>query len=67
MARAGARDEFVRVRSGAVGDRPGAVGGRPGETETEREFVLTDGTGQRVVARKGDLMYIPMGTRMVHT
>ena len=44
MARAGAGDEFVRARSGAVGDRPGAVGGRPGETETEREFVLTDET-----------------------
>merc|ERR1711865_125465 len=28
------------------------------------EFNLTDGTGQNVVAKKGDLMYFPKGTRM---
>ena len=29
------------------------------------EFHLTDGTGQKVVAKKGDLMYFPKGTKMI--
>jgi len=31
----------------------------------EGEFVLTDGTGQRVIAKAGDLVYFPQGSRIV--